>query len=381
MQRDRVVDLAADLARGEESLERVAAAAGHAEGELVPDALAGEVDRQQDLRGLVGAGTVLGDAGHALERGVVEVGVARARAVIFRQVRELQVQQRGLEGIHAEVGADLAVVVFRLHAVDAQDARAFGERVVLRGDQAGVAHAAEVLGREETGGAEIAGGHRAAALPAGAHRLGGVFDHADLVSGTEGAQGVEVAGLAEEVDRHDRRGARRDLPGGVFEVDVEVVRVDVDPDRGGAEAGDGAGGGEEGEGREEDLVALADAERHQREQERVGAGGDPEGVLHAEEGGAVLLEGLEARTHDEHVRAQHLAEGGLELGLEGAVLRAEIKERDVRHGARGFSHRRPARATSFSAAAGAEDQEETERGERQRPELPGGETEHEAVFG
>ncbi len=63
VERDRVIDLAADLARGEESLERVAPAVRDAERELVPDALAGEVDRQQDLRALVGAGAVLGDAG------------------------------------------------------------------------------------------------------------------------------------------------------------------------------------------------------------------------------------------------------------------------------------------------------------------------------
>ena len=274
MEGDRVIDLAADLARGEEGFERVTAATGHAERELVPDALAGEVHRQQDLRGLVGARTVLGDTGLPLEGGVIEGGVARARAVVFRQVRQLEVQERRLQRVHAEIGADLAVIIFRLHAVDAQDARTFGQGVVLRGDEAGVAHAAEVLGREEARGAEVAGGHRGAALPAGAHGLGGVLDHAELVGGSEGPERVEVERLAEEVDRHDRAGTRADLPGGVSEIDVEVVRVDVDPDRRRAEAGDRACGGEEGEGRDQDLVAFADIERHQREQERVGAGRD-----------------------------------------------------------------------------------------------------------
>ena len=263
-------------------------------------------------------------------------------------MRQLDVQQSGLERIHAEVGADLAMEIFRLHAVHAEHAGALGERIVLRRDQAGITHAAEVLGREEARGAEITGRHRAASLPAGAHRLGGVLNHAELMGRGERLERIEIERLAKEVHRHDRAGTRADLPGGVREVDVEGVRVDVDPDRGRAEAGHGTCRSKEGEGRQEDLVPFADIERHEREQERVGTGGDPEGMLHAEERGAVLLKGLEARAHDEHVRAEDIAEGALKLGLEGAVLRAEIKERDVRHGAKEFSHRPTARATSFS---------------------------------
>ena len=312
---------------------------------------------------------------------MVEVGVAGARAVIFRQVRQFDVQQRGLERVHAEVRADLAVEILRLHAVDTEDTGALSERVVLRGDEAGIAHATEVLRREEARRAEIARRHRGATLPAGAHRLRGVLDYAEFMRGGEGLKGVEVEGLAEEVHRHDGAGTRSDLPGGVHEVDIEGVRIDVDPDRGRTKTGHGARGSEESEGWQEDFVAFADIERHEREQQCVGTGRDPEGVLHAEERGAVFLEGLEARAHDEHVRAEDIAEGGLELSLEGAVLRAEIKERDVRHGAKGFSHRPPARATSFSRAAGAEDEEEAERSKRERPELSRREPEHMAVFG
>ena len=175
-------------------------------------------------------------------------------------------QERRLQRVHAEVRAHLAVVVLGLHPVDAQDAGALGERVVLGCDQAGVAHPTEVLGGEEARGAEIADGHRGAAFPTGAHGLRGILDDAELVRGGEGLERVEVEGLAEEVHRHDRPGARRDLPGGVREVDVEVMRVDVDPDGRRAEAGDRAGGGEEGEGREQDFVAFADVQGHQREQ-------------------------------------------------------------------------------------------------------------------
>ena len=185
--------------------------------------------------------------------------------------------------------------------------------------------------------------------------MGGVFDHAELMGRGKRLEGIEIERLAKEVHRHDCTSLRTDLPGSIRKVDIEGVRIDVDPDRGRAEAGHGACGSKEGKGRQEDLVAFTDIKRHEREQERIRTGGDAEGVLYAEESGAVLLKGLEPGAHDEHIRAKDIAEGGLELALEGAVLRAEIKERDVRHGAREFSHRPPTRATSFSRATGAKD--------------------------
>ncbi len=96
MERDRVVDLAANLASGEEGLERVATATWDTERELVPDTLAGEVDRQQNLRGLIGARAILGDTRTAFEGGVVEDGVAGAGTVEGRQVGQLDVQQGSL---------------------------------------------------------------------------------------------------------------------------------------------------------------------------------------------------------------------------------------------------------------------------------------------
>ena len=147
----------------------------------------------------------------------------------------------------------------------------------------------------------MAGRHRGASLPAGTHRLRGVLDYANLIGGRESFEGVEIAGLAEEVHRHNRASAGRDFPSGVGEIDVEVVRVDVDPDGGRAETSHGARGSKEGEGREKDLVAFTDVESHEREQERVSTGRDAESMLYAEECGTVLLKGLEARAHDEHI--------------------------------------------------------------------------------
>ena len=175
---------------------------------------------------------------------------------------------------------------------------------------------------------------------------------------------VEIKRLAEEVHRHNRAGPRPDLPGGVRQVEVVVMRIDVDPDRGGAEPNDGASGGEESERREEDFVALANIECHERKQERVRTGRDAEGVLHAEERSAILLEGLDPRAHDELIGAENVTEGGLKLRLEGAVLGAEIKERDVHHGAKVFPTVAP-HGQHHSAGRRA-------RQSRQRPNAPSG---------
>ena len=66
------------------------------------------------------------------------------------------------------------------------------------------------------------------------------------------------------------RDARLDLR----RIDVVVGEIDVDEHRRGAEAIDDAGGGEERVRGNDDLVARPDAENHQRDEQRVGAGRD-----------------------------------------------------------------------------------------------------------
>ena len=245
---DGVVDLAADLALGEEGFEGIAATMGDAQGELVPDTFAGEVDGEEDF-GIGGcAGTILGDAGKVEEVLAVMAGVAGAVAVVGGKVRELGAEEGGLERIHAEVGAEQLVMVLGLHAMDTEDASALGERVIGGGDEAGVAEAAEVLGREEASGAEIAEGHGGAALPARAHGLGSIFDNAKLGGAGESEDGWHVHALPEEVDGHDGLAARAGLAGDIGEVEVEGVRVDITPNGRGAKTRDGAGGREESEG-------------------------------------------------------------------------------------------------------------------------------------
>ena len=64
-------------------------------------------------------------------------------------------------------------------------------------------------------------------------------------------------------------------------VEVEGARIDVGEHRARAQPRDGAGGGEERQRRGHHLVAGADAERHERDQQRVGAARHRDGVAHA----------------------------------------------------------------------------------------------------
>src|SRR5207244_3760894 len=68
----------------------------------------------------------------------------------------------------------------------------------------------------------------------------------------------------------------------LFHSEVEAARLDVHEDGPGAEPGDGAAGGEKGVRRGDDLVAGADAQGHQRHEQRIGTGGDADGVRHAQ---------------------------------------------------------------------------------------------------
>ena len=118
--------------------------------------------------------------------------------------------------------------------------------------------------------------------------------------------------------RHDRLRARRDPPRRVAHIEVETDRARIDEDRRRADARHAARRGEKSEARAEHLVARADAQRHQREQDRVGAGADAERVLRAGELRQRALEPLDFRPEDEVARAQHAQKGLVQFRLQRA---------------------------------------------------------------
>ena len=149
--------------------------------------------------------------------------------------------------------------------------------------EAAVAEAGQVLGREEREGRGVAERAAAARRPA-ARRWPGPRPRAG--PGRARRQTARSAGasarVAEQVDGAHGAGARRDGRVDGLGVEAEGRRLDVGEDGRAAGAGDGLGGGVEGEGGADDLVAPLDAERPQRDHQRVGAVGDPHAVGRAD---------------------------------------------------------------------------------------------------
>ena len=204
------------------------------------------------------------------------------------EVPELDQQHGGLQLVDAEVPTDQRVVVLRLHAVHAQHAKLCGKRVIVRHAHARIAEGAEILGREERQAADVA--NAAGSAPRRvfrADRLGGILDERQIVPACKRHQRIHVGRLAVQMYRHDRAHATARLAvvqaaGAPFaalfqelanqlHVDVEARRLDVEEYRPRADARDRAAGREKGVRAGDHLVADADVERHQRDEERVRA--------------------------------------------------------------------------------------------------------------
>ena len=74
------------------------------------------------------------------------------------------------------------------------------------------------------------------------------------------------------------------------------------------------------------FVARADAERHQREENRVGAGTDAEGIFGPGELGERALEPLDFRAQNKVPRAQHAKESLPQFRLQRGVLRLQVEQ-------------------------------------------------------
>ena len=323
------------------------AIAHHPQGELVPDvdvvrAGHGQDDpgrRRQPVRAGGGLAAMRGvgpdDPRQGSEPGEVSLGIGLPPPIVGRVTRHLHPEQGGLERVEPEVGPHEPVEILRFGPVHAQDAGALGQGVVVADEGPAVAEPPEVLAREETERAGLAQGAGAAPLVGRADGLRAVLDHLEPVCAGQGEHAVHVGALAEEVHREDGLGARGDLAGRVFEVEVEADRAGIDENRGGPHPRDAAGGGEEGERRHQNLVPRPDPQRHQRQQDRVGAGRNAQRVPRAGQRLEVAFEGLDLRPHDELPAAEDPQKGLRQLGFERVVLGVDVEQRDG-HGGGGW---------------------------------------------
>jgi hypothetical protein len=132
--------------------------------------------------------------------------------------------------------------------------------------------------------------------------------------------------------RHDRLRALREPPLDVGRVEVERERIDVGEHRNGIPAGNRLRGRVERECGADHLVALTDAQRVERDHERVGSVGDADRLLYAEVLGGLALESLDLGPEDEATGFQHSGERFFELRTQRRVLRLDVNVRNRRHG-------------------------------------------------
>lgn len=123
-----------------------------------------------------------------------------------------------------------------------------------------------------------------------------------------------------------------DFAAGVVDVDIEADGAGIDENGDSTKAADAACGGEEGEGGDEDFISGFDAERHESEQDSVGAGGDTDGVFGLGELGDGSFELCDFWPHDELAGAEDAQEGFRELFFERVILGVDVEEGDW-HGA------------------------------------------------
>jgi len=142
---------------------------------------------------------------------------------------------------------------------------------------------------------------------------------------------VDLGRAAEEVHRHDRLGARRDLARDVGGVEVHRLALDVGEYGRRAEQGDRLGGGVEGEGGADDLVARPDSQRAQHQRDRVGAVSYSDRLRDTEVGRRLALERLDVGAEDELPRLEHLGEASLQLVRERRVLSFYVNQGDLGH--------------------------------------------------
>ncbi len=242
-------------------------------------------------------------------------------------MRQLDPQHGGLQRVQAEVAADALMDVLGLGAVIAQEPDLARQLLVARRDQPAVAEGAEILARKEREAADRA--HRSC-LPAVIPRadgLRGILDHRDPGVARSVQDRIHVRALAIQVHDDDGSGLGGDR--GADGVGGEVVcrGIDVHQPRRGAQPADAPGGREERVSRREDVVAGADAERHHRGEESVGAGRDRDRVASFELADEIAFERVDFGTEDEPLAVADPRQGREDLVADRRVLRLEIQQR------------------------------------------------------
>src|SRR6266403_1691809 len=131
-------------------------------------------------------------------------------------MRELNIENRGLDFIEAKITAEEMMMITRFHSMLPADAKSFRQFIVAAHDQAGISRCAKILGWIKAEKPALAHGsgllNLRIELVFGADCLRGIFDYIQLILLGNAMQRIHVTAQTEKMDRHNRANGRTTFP-------------------------------------------------------------------------------------------------------------------------------------------------------------------------
>src|SRR5204863_737841 len=188
------------------------------------------------------------------------------------QILQLDSKHGGLNFVQTEIAPELLAVVLCPKSMASQEPHARGEIGIICGDHAAVTEPAQIFGGIETEAARVPNGTGAFLIQFRPDRLGRIFNDEKIVLPRQLHNGKHVGHLAEKVDGNKNPGAGSDPGFDSIAVDIEGSRVDIYKNRPRSEPRNRTGSSEKAVWSGDDFIARPDADSHQCQQERIGAG-------------------------------------------------------------------------------------------------------------
>ena len=192
---------------------------------------------------------------------------------------KLDSQYRTLKSLHTIVVADEFVFIARRLPMGARGTRKLRNVIVIRGQGAAFAVRAEVLSWIEAESRRVGESSSAFSAIASAVGLRGIFEHANVVTRGNFANGIHIGWTSVDVDWKDHSGARRNRSLDQSGIQVSIGRVDIDENGYGSAIGDGLRSCEKAVGTGDYFVVGLHSERQQGQVQRGRSGAKRNAML------------------------------------------------------------------------------------------------------
>ena len=281
------------------------------------------------LRKYAAALCPLRHAGNA--SGIAQAVVARAQllALCHFPVKTLQLGQHhgALQGVHAATHAHAGVGVAPALTMNANFAAGLRQGIVTGKDGAPIAIATQRFAGEKTGAPQCAEVAALLAVVLGAKALRRIFNHGQVaVLGGNGVNGVHISRLAIQAHRHDGAGAWRDGSLDLRGINQAGVGFHIHPHRRAAQQHNHFGCCCKGKRRGDDFIARLQVQRHEADEQSLGAAGYGDAMLGARARGQRGFQLGHFRPHDVLAVLQHALHALGNACLQCGILGFEVDE-------------------------------------------------------